>query len=312
MPQDETKQKITKSQQLEAAIVFSDPVSDELSFTNAIFAQCSLPVNKPKSKFWKVMHGKVGLSITAGVGQDLEQLDVPYGAYARVAFSHIHNQIIRASSLDTACQVDLGDSMRAFFRENDIEYGGRQGKTLRSQLLNISRANISLGYFEDDVQHIIDIPKISNKVDFWLEKNENQLTLWNPEMYVNPEYVKLVRKHKIPLDMRAIVALLDEGRGAARAIDVYQWLTYRLPLIQNKPKGVFIPFEGVNGLHSVFGSEIKEHRKFKQQFVETLKRVIKVYPTARITLEEKGIRLFSSPPSVPSSVSSAKSLFFKK
>ncbi len=295
----EEEKKITKAQKLEALIALAPPVSEEVTYTYSIFSQCCLPVNRPKSDRWVVKHGKVGIGIVAGFGKDLEVLQVPYGSYARLALTHIHNQIVRAGSIDTACYIELGDSMRAFFRENGLEIGGKQGKSLQQQLLNIANARITITQFTDNRSRIVNVPTIASQIDLWLESDENQKTIWQSEMIVNREYAELVRNRAVPLDLRARLGLMkDSPRGAARAMDVYDWLTYRLPSVRDR-KGIFVPFEGINGLHNIFGLEIKAAKKFKQQFLESLKLAAKYYPDARVTLEEKGVHLFCSPPAVP-------------
>jgi len=306
----EEEKKVTKAQKLEASIALAPPVNDEVTYSNALFVQCFFPVNKPKSDSWVVKHGKVGVSVDAGRGIDLERLQVPYGSYARLALAHIHNQIVRAGSIETACQVDLGESMRGFFRDNGIDYGGKQGTSLKDQLMNISRARITFSLFRKDQKRIVDIPTIATEINFWLEQDENQKLIWQPEMLVNREYAKLVRNKAVPLDLRARLGLMKESpRGAARAMDVYDWLTYRLPNVRDRA-GVFVPFEGTNGLHRIFGLEIKASKKFKQQFIESLKLAMKYYSDAHVSLEAKGLRLFCSPPAVP--YGSSKPIYLPK
>ncbi len=306
----ENENRTTKAQKLEAYIALAPPVNDEITYSNTLFVQCFLPVNKPKSNSWVVRHGKVGISIDAGRGVDLERLQVPYGSYSRLILAYVNNQIVRAGSIGSACQIDLGESMRRFFRDNDIDYGGKQGKSLKDQLMNLSRARITFSFFRKSQKKVVDIPTIATTINFWLDQNEDQKMIWQPEMLVNREYAELIRKRSMPLDLRARLGLMkDSPRGAARAMDVYDWLTYRLPRVKDRT-GVFIPFEGTNGLHKIFGLEIKASKDFKKQFLTSLKLALKYYPDAVVSPEKKGLRLFVSPPAVP--YGSSKPIYLSK
>lgn len=59
----EPKKPITKAQQLAAAVTCVEPVGVDITYTHALFSQCCLPVNKPKSDSWIVKNGKVGIGV---------------------------------------------------------------------------------------------------------------------------------------------------------------------------------------------------------------------------------------------------------
>ena len=291
------------------------PTKDDIAFTHSVFAQCFLPLRKLRgnAKRYEIQHGNASLLIKAGdlINPDTkmyEEQDVPYGAAARVAFAHIHNHVIRAGSLDEAQDVPMGESLRKFFKARRLKISGQNGKQIVKQIHNIAAAHISIGIWVENQTKQINMPTLAEEINFWVEKDEKQRSLWQPNMILNRRYVETIRERRVPLDIRALIQLYEKPR----AMDVFTWLSYRLPQIKNK-YGVFVPFFGKNGLHGVFGHSVKDKYKFKQLFVQSIQEVIALYPDARIAIEDQGLRLYHSPSPIPDehAISSSKSLFFQ-
>lgn len=308
----EIKTRVTKNAvNAEILTASSVPFSGDISYTHPVLAQCSLPMrNKAGRKEWNVRHGNVLLNVQAGrvaidENRNMIDCDVPYGSAARIAMFHINNHIVRAGSLDEAINVDLGQSFRKYCSKYNLPVSGQNAKQIQKQMVNIAQARLTLGVFGENRTKTINIPTVASEIDFWLETDERQGTLWKPTLTVNPQYAMTVRERSVPQDMRAVIALY-ENTGA---IDVYVWLAYRLP--QSIPvKGVFIPFDGKNGLHGIFGSGIADKYKFRQAFKGWLLLAIKYYPDARVNWEDSGIRIFHSPSPVLPDSPQQKSLFF--
>ena len=296
---------------VELLTVSSVPFSGDISYTHPVLAQCTLPMRrKVGRKEWNVKHGNVSLNIQAGkvaINQegDLVDCDVPYGSAARVAMLHINNHIVRAGSLDEAVNVDLGHSFRNYCAQYNLPVSGQNAKQIQSQMVNIAQARLTIGLFGETRAKTINVPTIASEVDFWLEADERQGTLWNPTLTVNPQYAMMIRERSVPQDMRAVIALY-ENTGA---MDLFIWLSYRLPMAI-PVKGVFIPFDGDNGLHGIFGKGIADKYKFRQKLKEWLLLALKYYPDANVRWEDKGIRLFHSPAPVLPDSPQQKSLFF--
>jgi hypothetical protein len=297
-----------------ANIIAFAPTREDIGFTHAIFAQCFLPLRRLKNdaKRFQVKHGRASLLIKAGdllnpETGDMEEQDVPYGSAARLMLAHIHNHIIRSSSVDAAVQIPMGDSLREFFQQYGKKWGGSDGKEIARQVRNIAAAHITLGVWTDTQAKQINFPTLAEEIDFWLVKDGQQRTLWQPSMTLNRRYVETIRERAVPLDMRVLMKMYANPRS----MDLFTWLSYRLPLIR-EPRGVFVPFFGENGLHGIFGIGLASKRLFKSQFIKTLKDVHDDYPQALVKVEENGIRLFHSPSPIPKehSLSTGKSLFF--
>ena len=289
------------------------PTRDDITFTHSVFAQCFLPLRKPKDdKFYEVQHGRASLVIQSGVLLNpetgkFEQQQVPYGSAARIILAHIHNHVIRASSLDEAQTIPMGDSLRDFFQNHRLSYGGKNGQQIVGQIGNIAAARITIGLWQDNKAKQINVPTLAEEIDFWLEKDDRQRTLWQPSMILNRRYAEAIRERRVPLDMRTLIGLYSKPR----AMDVFTWLSYRLPLVKAN-NGVFIPFYGDSGLHAVFGAGIVRERLFRAEFIKTLNEVVRWYPEARLSIEEQGIRIYNSPSPIPAehSIGTGKSLFF--
>lgn len=290
------------------------PTRHDIAFTHSVFAQCFLPLRKLRNdaKSYEIQHGRASLAIDAGrllnpqTGK-LEMQDVPHGSAARVAFAHIHNHIIRAGSLDEAQIVPMGDSLRQFFKTYRLNITGPNGKQITRQINNIAAAHITIGIWNNNQAKQINVPTLAEEINFWLEKDEKQRTLWQPSMVLNRRYVETIRERSVPLDMRALIGLYERPR----AMDVFTWLSYRLPTVK-QGKGVFLPYEGENGLHGIFGATIKQPNKFRSEFIKTLHEVAQWYLDARLSIEDQGIRIYNSPSPIPAehSIDKGKSLFF--
>jgi hypothetical protein len=274
-----------------------EPGSDDVTFTHAVFAQCFLPIRKlPKSqKLYEVRHGRAALAVLAGallepVSKRFVAMDIPSGSAARVALAHINNHIIRAKGLDEAVAVPMGESLRDFMDYQGVNICGTNGKELSRQIHNLAAARISLGVWNGGHARQINA-QIADTIDFWLEKDRRQRTLWQPVMRVSEPYAAAVREHCVPHDMRALIGLYKN----TRAMDIYVWLSYRLPRIPSH-RPLFLRYAD---LKPVFGTSIRELRKFRELFRQALRDALAWYRDARVGIEPDGIRLFQSPSPVP-------------
>jgi hypothetical protein len=278
-------------------VTYVEPGSDDVTFTHAVFAQCFLPIRKlPKSqKLYEVRHGRAALAMLAGAllepaSKRFVAMDIPSGSAARVALAHINNHIIRSKSLDEAVAVPMGESLRDFMDYQGVNICGTNGKELSRQIHNLAAARISLGVWSGEHARQINA-QIADTIDFWLEKDRRQRTLWQPVMRVSEPYATAVREHCVPHDMRALIGLYKN----TRAMDIYVWLSYRLPRIPNHHP-LFLRYVD---LKPVFGTSIRELRKFRELFRHALRDALAWYRDARVGIEPDGIRLFNSPSPVP-------------
>ena len=288
--------KLPKDRLLEL-VACVEPGSDDITYTHAVFAQCFLPLRRlpAANKRYEVRHGKAALLITAGdllnpETQQFVQMDVPSGSAARIALAHINNHIIRSRSLDEALTVPMGDSLRDFMDYQGLAIGGKNGKEITRQIHNLAAARIILGVWTAEHARQVNT-QIADAIDFWLERDRRQRTLWQPVMRVSDRYAEAIRAHCVPHDMRALVGLYEN----TRAMDIYTWLAYRLPRVKEKTE-VVVRFDD---LKHVFGTGVKDGYKFRQAFKLALAEAMRWYPVGRVGIEKEGIRLSHSPSPVP-------------
>jgi hypothetical protein len=270
----------------------------DIVFQHAVFLQCFLPIRSlPRhTDYYQVNHSvkgrttslmiETGRLINPDKPAETEKREIPSGAKARLLLAYINDQAIRTSSPT----VDMGNSLRKFMERNGIPIGGKNGKEITEQVKNIAAANISLGTWGEE-QARQEKLSIANTVSFWLERNPNQLTFWQPEMTLSIGYMEALKHHRVPLDFRALIAL----DANPRAMDLYCWLAYRLHRIDQPLK---IRYEA---LHEVFGRGIKELRNFKPHFKKAIEDACRCYPNARIDIRSNRdyVTFYHSPSPVP-------------
>ena len=97
----------------------------------------------------------------------------------------------------------------------------------------------------------------------------------------------------MPLDNRALIAL----KGSALALDIYAWLAHRLYRVQGK--GTVLHW---HSLREQFAQEYtgkNADKDFKKEFLPALRKVLAVYPQAKVQQVRGGILLKGSPPPIP-------------
>jgi hypothetical protein len=124
----------------------------------------------------------------------------------------------------------------------------------------------------------------------WLPGHEGQHGLWPASLRLSEKFYESLQDFSVPLDPRALAALKD----SALAMDVYMWLAHRMCRIK-QPAGQYLPWAQ---LREQFGQEYAESRNFKKKFVPALRRVMAVYPSARIDSVYGGLQLYTSPPPI--------------
>ena len=80
----------------------------------------------------------------------------------------------------------------------------------------------------------------------------------------------------VPLDQGAVAQL----QNSSLALDVYTWLAHRRCLI-HRPSGTRVSWMA---LRLQFGDEYAKARDFKRELLKALRRVIEVYPDARVEI----------------------------
>ncbi len=277
--------------------LFDDVIKpSDVGYTHPVFLQCFLPTRHSvrNRQRWQTNCGRASLVIRAGElanpakPNEYETCLVPAGPKARFVIAYVNDYIQRN---DTPT-VNMGDSLRAAMEKMNISVGGKNGKELTREVKNFAAAEIGLGVWDDTGHVTHDRALVAPHMSFWLEKNPDQRTIWQPEMTVSREYFAAVREgdRLAPFYWPAMIALQHD----TRAMDIHCFLTYRL---RNGLKRPVVLHAKV--LHALFGSDIKELKHFWSRFKKSLLAAHRWYPKAQIEVKNDCIVLKDSPALIP-------------
>ena len=284
------------------AAAFADAIRPEdVGYTHPVLMQCFLPVRHTKTNAdrHQTNCGRASLVIRAGelvkpdAPNTFKQCLVPAGPKARLISAYVNDFI---HSYRTPV-VPLGDSMRKAMEKMGIPIGGKNGEELARELENFAAAEIILGVWDADGSAHQRKAAVSEEFSFWIERDPNQRTFWQPEMTVSQRYYAAITERDMtPFHWPALIELSHN----ARAMDIHAFLTYRLHRGLKKP----VPLRR-EVLHAMFGQGVKSEKQFWPEFKKALLVAHKQYPTARIEVtkdskgNETGILLKDSPPLIP-------------
>ncbi len=283
-----------------AALVDSELIRPEdIAYTHSLFMQCFLPLrhNAKNRQVWQTDSGNASLLVRGGIlikpnsPHKFKQCDVPAGPKARIIATYVDDYAWR----NRTPEIDLGENMHKAMKQMGVKIGGRNQTELVKEVENFAAAELNFGYWVlDGTSAHQKSTKVSEDISFWIEKNPNQATLWQPTMTLSSRYYASVEasEHIAPVYWPAVVGLQHNPR----AMDIHRFLTYRLRAGLKRP---VLLHAGI--LHGMFGRDIKQHRHFWPEFLRALKEAHKWYPTARVEplKDGSGLKLFDSPALIP-------------
>lgn len=214
---------------------------------------------------------------------------VPFGSKARMILPYvIGHAVIRNSP-----EVDMGKSLRRFMEAVGMPIGGRNGKLITEQVQNIAAADFILGEWDEDRTRTRKA-SVAKEISFWLERSEAQQSFWTPTMVLSDDFFEAIKTRRVPVDMNHLIQL----SGSPRRMDLYCWLSYRLPAVR-KNKPVRIP---LRYLQEIFAPDISSPRLFKQRLKADLAAIHKVYSGFNLELAGDLLLLAKSPPPIPTKI----------
>jgi hypothetical protein len=272
--------------------------AEDIAYVHSIFMQCFLPLrhNAKNRLFWQTDCGNVSMAIRAGVlvkpdsPRTFKQCDTPAGPKARIVSTYIDDYAWR----EKTPHIDMGENLHKAMNQMGVKIGGKNSKELTREVENFAASEVNLGVWLPDGNARHDVAKVAKSVSFWIEKNPDQMTIWQPTLTLSHEYYASIEAshHIAPSYWPALVGLQHN----ARAMDLHRFLTYRL---RNGLKRPLLLSAKV--LHMMFGRDIKHTRHFWPEFLAALKEALKWYPTARVEIlnDNSGLRLHDSPALIP-------------
>lgn len=273
----------TKKRIIEAALQIQDEdakESNNLGFFARGLILATLPHRRVAGNFFQRKNGNYTLTMLAP-----PDLGLPFGTIPRLLITWLSTQAVKTRSRE----LELGDNLSEFMRELGFESisGGNYGSItrLREQTKRLFGTTIHASYItnEQDSQQSFQVVKKSDL--FWQHKNPKQSTLWKSSILLSEEFYNEIIEHPIPLDLRAVKAL----KNSPLALDIYCWLTYRNSYLSKKTE---LSWEH---LALQFGSDYKETRVFKFYFNKELRKVLTIYPEAKIKIQDDGKGLILLP-----------------
>ena len=268
----------------------------DIGYHHGVMMQCFLPQKRlPKGQAtFQSTHGRCSLLVRAGLLADVNeahrfvQCGVPFGAKARIIMPYIVGYAVQRKTP----VIDMGSSLRRFMETVRMPIGGRSGKSITEQVNNIAAADILLGEWSDE-RVLTKYRRVASEISFWLERRPNQLTFWNPEMVLSDEFYEAIQTRRVPVDMEHLIRLA----GSPRRMDLYCWLSYRLPKVA-PGKGVPVPLKYLQPILAPDMDLEASTRLFKQRLNSDLKVIADVYPRFNVNIQGDVLWLNKSAPPI--------------
>ncbi|GAC1433091.1 MAG: replication protein RepA [Burkholderiaceae bacterium] len=279
------KQAVTKHERavVEAAYQVLSDEADKVGFTYSGFALTCLPHKPQQEDVWRREGHNLTMVLQSGINRAGASLGLPYGSYARFILLFLQSEAVKKGSRE----IELGRSMRVWLGQLGLSIGGKTYRMVNEQARRIS--GCSLTFFAD--RGAKEIMRRGGFVDGSITMADvlsDQPGLWQDRVLLNEEFYRALRDHPVPLSESALRAI---GPRSA-VIDIYVWLAYRLHVLISDV-GVSWP-----ALYAQFGNGYVRLRKFRGDFLNGLELAMAVYPDARVVVEESGIVLRPSRPSI--------------
>ena len=258
-----------------------------LGFMARALVQATLPHSKAEGNEFTRTNGLFTLSLLSP-----SAIGLPYGSIPRLLLSWITTEAVRTKQRELV----LGDSLSGFMSELEmLPTGGRWGSItrLKEQMKRLFASSVSCTYDNGDTWALEAVKPVDSARLWWSPKSPAQAGLWLSTITLGERFFNEIIERPVPIDMRALKSL----KKSPLALDIYLWLTYRMFYLRQP---VSIPWVALQGQ---FGADYKVPRQFKAAFLRELKKVLVVYPEAKVVAVEAGdaggaLRLMPSKPHI--------------
>tara|TARA_R110001583_G_scaffold195401_1_gene372752 strand:+ start:21207 stop:22238 length:1032 start_codon:yes stop_codon:yes gene_type:complete len=301
------------------ALIANGAVQDEgkdITFLHRGFCSVGLPLRNPikparvgsKSPIWSKSDGDFTLSITGSdfhIDENQQEFrsGIPYGPKARLIAMYIADQIHDPRRDLDDRSVEFGGITQWLTNAGVQVTGGKRGSitSTKEQLVRFLFARFTMimrgSLFGDD-----------DKENIWFQ-GENLIEAGvfhqtDLRSFMDGEYAKIswpshvqltdntynrFRKHSVPISATRLKTISNN----ASAMDIFCWLSYRLPKI---PKGETVLVRW-SDLLKQFGDSSHEST-FRRRYDHALKAAALAYPEARFDVASEGLVLHHSDPAV--------------
>ena len=256
-----------------------------ISFHYVPLIQCSFPHADPgESHSFTRKNGWLELTL----GTTRPETGLPYGVPARLLTIYAASEAVRTRSPE----IFLGTSVHDFLRRLDVPITRGDRGSLRvyaNQLLKLIHCTLTIDENIKDASgrtglHIRQA-LFAEEARLWWD-DETRGVGQGSSLVLSSVLFHSILDRSAPLSTNAIKQL----RKSPMDLDVYAWLAHRLYHL-SKPSTVTW-----QQLSEQFGHGYAELRTFKRFFTESLKRVLEVYPEAKLKVADVGVVLLPSKP----------------
>lgn len=265
----------------------SSTLSAGISFQYVPLIQCSFPHADPRdAATFTRRNGWLELTLSA----TRRDTGLPYGVPARLLTIYCASEAVRTRSPE----IYLGKTVHEFLRCLDVPITRGERGSLRvyaNQLLRLIHCAVSI---DENIRDAAGRTGIHIRQALFAEEarlwwDEADLVGQGSSLVLSSVLFDSILERSAPLSTAAIRQL----RKSPMDLDVYAWLVHRL---FNLTRSNTVTWGQLSGQ---FGHGYAEPRKFRHFFLDSLKRVLAVYPEADVKPAEVGLILAPSRPHVP-------------
>jgi len=258
-----------------------------VSFQYVPLIQCSFPHADPHDiATFTRRNGWLELTLSA----TRRDMGLPYGVPARLLTIYCASEAIRTRSPE----IYLGRSVHEFLRCLDVPITRGERGSLRvyaNQLLRLIHCAVSIDENISDSSgraglHIRQA-LFAEEARLWWD--EGEAVGQGSSLVLAGVLFQSILERSAPLSTSAIRQL----RKSPMDLDVYAWLVHRLFHLSRPNTVTWAQLSGQ------FGHGYSQPRKFRHFFLDSLKRVLAVYPEAHVKPVDVGLILAPSRPHVP-------------
>jgi hypothetical protein len=259
-----------------------DPLVEGVSFQYVPLIQCSFPHADPgEQTHFTRRNGWLELTLSTA----RPDAGLPYGVPARLLTMYCASEAVRTRSPE----IFLGNSVHDFLRRLDVPITRGERGSLRAyanQLLRLVHCAVSI---DENIRDASGRAGLHIRQALFVE----EARLWwdgqegvgqGSSLVLSSVLYDSILERSAPLSTAAIRQL----RKSPMDLDVYAWLAHRLFQL-TRPS--IISWAQLSGQ---FGHDYGELRYFRRFFCDSLKRVLKVYPEAKLKVGQTGIVLLPS------------------
>jgi len=259
-----------------------------ISFHYVPLIQCSFPHADPgEAHSFTRKNGWLELTL----GTTRPETGLPYGVPARLLTIYAASEAVRTKSPE----IFLGTSVHDFLRRLDVPITRGDRGSLRvyaNQLLKLIHCTLTIDENIKDATgrtglHIRQA-LFAEEARLWWDDDTRGVGQGS-SLVLSSVLFHSILDRSAPLSTNAIKQL----RKSPMDLDVYAWLAHRLYHL-SKPSTVTW-----QQLSEQFGHGYSELRFFRRPFAASIKRVLEVYPEAKLKLTEAGVILLPSRPHTP-------------